>query len=127
MRLIYEGDQFENLTLYVMKTSIRKNERKTDMPYTKARMTRARGGTGSLQIYVNSILYSNISKAYPAGWILSNFPLRSPSSSLLASSKRCGEARPLSLLGPLLLSLTFGLPFPFDTTSECAMCRSSLR
>lgn len=37
------------LTLYVMKTSMRKNDRNTDAPYSAARLIRADTGSGVLQ------------------------------------------------------------------------------
>jgi hypothetical protein len=50
MRSTDEGYQQRALTLYVMKTNIRKNERKTEKPYTRARKARGMGGTGSLRV-----------------------------------------------------------------------------
>ena len=53
---VYGGKTRRPLTLYVMNTSIRKNEKKTVAPYTSARIVRAAMGTGVLKVMQNSIV-----------------------------------------------------------------------
>jgi hypothetical protein len=74
--------QLEALTLYVMKTNIRKNDRKTDTPYTRARKARDTGGTGSLSPFFQYWTLRRVGEGtHPVGWTLSILPLKSPSSS----------------------------------------------
>ena len=123
-----KGRQEWDLTLYVMKINIRKNERKTDKPYARARKERDTGGTGSLRVLDSILRYASVWRLhYPVGSTLSVFPLSSPSSSLLACSELWGEVRPLPTLEPLLLSLPLRDAFPLAETKDCAMWKSSLR
>ena len=105
------------LTLYVIKTSMRKNDRKTCAPYSEARVTRAVNGRGVLREITDTLANTHVipqtfmhdfedvhqvagrnddelkqARTHPMFVFLTKVPVNNPASSESIS----GESRPLT-------------------------------